>query len=268
MRTTSIQVRKSQSVDIRFTVRICHSDASALRVRIKAQMAFGHRQTREPISVQVYNTIRHRILDLTFEPGALLSETRLSAELGFSRTPVREAFKRLENEGLLDVIPQHGTYVAPIRRGLVMDAQFARSALECAVVRLAAERRTPAAMLELDANFSQQKSAAAAEDFENLFRLDEEMHQIIANASGRPMIWQLIAEIKVHMDRARKLTLNPTHAPTLIAQHGAIIEAVRQSDPNAAAKAMAQHLEFLVEHFDEFMAAAPKYGQDVKPDFA
>ncbi|WP_448146085.1 GntR family transcriptional regulator [Labrys miyagiensis] len=228
-------------------------------------MAFSHRQTREPIAGQAYAIIRRRILDLTFEPGELLSETRLSTEFGFSRTPVREAFKRLENEGLVDVIPQHGTYVSPIRRELVMDAQFARSALECAVVRLAATRRTPEVLADLDANFARQRQAAAGGDFETLYRLDEEMHQIIAAASGRPMIWLLIAEIKVHMDRARKLTLSPEHAPTLIAQHQAIIEAIRGGDPEAAAGAMAQHLEFLVEHFDEFMAARPRYGQELRP---
>ena len=228
-------------------------------------MAFNRRQSREPIAGQAYAVIRRRILDLTFKPGELLSETRLSTEFGFSRTPVREAFKRLENEGLVDVIPQQGTFVSPIRLQLVADAQFARSALECALVRLAALKRSDALLLDLNANLLRQQLAADAGDFEELFRQDEEMHQLIAVASGRPTVWELIADIKVHMDRARKLTLQPSHVPTLIDQHRAIIEAIRLSNPDAAVDAMARHLEFLVAHFDEFIATRPEYAMEVQP---
>lgn len=227
-------------------------------------MAFNRRQSREPIAGQAYTAIKRRILDLTFEPGDLLSETRLSTEFGFSRTPVREAFKRLESEGLVDVIPQQGTFVSPIRREFVIDAQFARSALECAVVRLAAVKRSEASLLELDANLKRQELAASNNNFEELYRLDEEMHQLIAIASGRATVWDIIADIKVHMDRARKLTLQPRHTPTLIEQHRAIIEAIRTSDPDEAAKAMDLHLEFLVAHFDEFIAARPKYAMEIQ----
>lgn len=222
-------------------------------------MAFAKRSNREPVSGQAYSEIKRRILDLTFRPGELLSETRLANDFGLSRTPVREALKRLETDGLVDVLPQQGTFVSPIRRELVRDAQFARSALECALVEDAARLRSDEDVRQLLFNLEGQERAAAAADFALLYRLDEEMHARLAAAAGRPAIWDLVADIKIHMDRVRKLTLKPDHAPRLIAQHRAIVDAVVARDPKAAASAMADHLAFVIEHFDEFVSAGEAY---------
>lgn len=216
-------------------------------------MFFTRRPAREPIAGQAYASIRRRILDLTLAPGEAISETKLAAEFGLSRTPIREALKRLETDGLVEVIPQQGTFVSPIRRDFLLDAQFARSALECALVREAAGKRTDSDMRALDFNLAEQKLAVEAENFDGLFRLDEDMHQLIAAAAGRPAVWDLVSEIKVHMDRARKLTLRTSHGPRLIAQHTSILEAIRARDPDAAAAAMQSHLNYIVEHFDEFI---------------
>ncbi|KQW61114.1 MULTISPECIES: GntR family transcriptional regulator [unclassified Ensifer] len=226
-------------------------------------MAFKYTTSREPISGKAYANIKRRILDLTLPPGELLSETRLAAEFGLSRTPVREALKRLENEGLVDVVPQQGSFVSPIRREFLMDAQFARAALECALVCQASGTRSDKDLAILDANLSAQRQAAENGDFDTLYRLDEEMHEALALAAGRPHIWSLISDIKIHMDRARKLTLRPDHVPTLLAQHQAIIDAVRAQDNAAAEQAMNAHLSFIVEHFDEFINANPSFVREV-----
>jgi len=216
-------------------------------------MAFARRQSREPIAGQAYSSIRQRILDLEFEPGELLSENGLAAEFGLSRTPIREALKRLESDGLVDVVPQQGTFVSEIRRELVMDAQYARSALECALVADAARVRSDEDVRQLQFNLSGQELAVERADYNALYRLDEEMHQRFAIAAQRPAVWDLVAEVKVHVDRARKLTLQPHHAPNLIVQHGRIIDAVIAGRPDEATEAMKVHLSFLLEHFDEFV---------------
>lgn len=222
-------------------------------------MAFARRQSREPIAGQAYLSIKGRILDLTFEPGELLSETRLATELGLSRTPVREALKRLETDGLVDVVPQQGTFVSQIRREMVADAQYARSALECALATDAASLRTEEDVRQLQFNLSGQSLAVGQGDYAALYRLDEEMHQRIAAAAQRPNLWDLVAEVKVHVDRARKLTLQPHHAPNLVEQHRAIIDAIIAKQPTAAYRAMQTHLAWLLEHFDEFVPP-PKPG--------
>lgn len=216
-------------------------------------MAFARRQSREPIAGQAYLSIKGRILDLTFEPGELLSETRLASEFGLSRTPVREALKQLETDGLVEVVPQQGTFVSEIRRDMVVDAQYARSALECALAADAARSRTDEDVRQLQFNLSGQSLAVEREDYAALYRLDDEMHQRIAAAAQRPNVWDLVAEVKVHVDRARKLTLQPHHTPNLVEQHRAIIDAIIAKQPAAATKAMQAHLAWLLEHFDEFV---------------
>lgn len=216
-------------------------------------MAFTQRKPREPVAGRAYTEIKRRILDLSLAPGEAISETKLAAEFDLSRTPIREALKRLENDGLVEVIPQQGTFVSPIRREFLLDAQFARLALESALAREAARSRSDRDMTVLELNMADQRAAVRSRDFDNLFRLDEELHQHIAEAARRPGLWELIGEIKIHMDRARKLTLSASHGPRLIAQHEAIVSAIRDRNSDAAAVAMQEHLSFLVEHLDELL---------------
>ncbi|MBO9590907.1 GntR family transcriptional regulator [Devosia sp.] len=216
-------------------------------------MAFARRNAREPAADQAYAVIRSRILELTYAPHELLSENGLATEFETSRTPVREALKRLEGEGLVEVRPQQGTFVSPIRRELVMDAQYARSALECALVADAARLRSDEDLHALEFNLAAQIRAAERQDFDLLFKLDEDMHKQIAAAARRTAVWDVIADIKIHMDRARKLSLKPYHVPTLIEQHQAIIQAIATGREDDAVAAMRDHLGFVVEHFDELV---------------
>ena len=225
-------------------------------------MGFSNRKSREPVSSQAYTSIKRRILDLTLEPGEGLSEARLAAEFGLSRTPVREALKRLENDGLVDVIPQQGTFVSPIRREFLIDAQFARAALECALVRSAARLRSAGDIARLTDNLEKQIKAVEAGNGALLFRLDEQLHETIAAAAGRPNLWALITDIKIYMDRARHLSLTADHYPRLIAQHKAIIDALEAKDPLRAEQAMADHLNFVVKHFDDFVEGHSNYTKE------
>lgn len=225
-------------------------------------MSFKNQKLRQPVAALAYDSIKRRILNLTLKPSEALSETRLAMEFGRSRTPVREALKRLENDGLVDVVPQQGTFVSPIRRDLLMDAQFARTALECALARVAARSRKDSDIACLKANLDRQEAAVADGNATLLFELDEQMHKAIAVAAGRPNVWTLILDIKIHMDRARQLTLTSDHFPTIISQHRAIIEMIEKRDPGKSEKAMAAHLSFVVEHFDEFVASHMEYTQE------
>jgi GntR family transcriptional regulator, rspAB operon transcriptional repressor len=98
---------------------------------------------RGAIGRSAYQTLRGAILDCTFAPGMALSEQSVSEQLEISRAPVREAFRRLVMEGLLESAPQRGTFVARLHRGRIADAVFVREAIECRAAELAA--RAPAA---------------------------------------------------------------------------------------------------------------------------
>ncbi len=87
---------------------------------------------------------------------------------------------------------------------------------------------------------------------------------MLTDAAGRSSVWSLIAAVKIHMDRARKLTMGPDFAPLLIRQHRRIVEAVVDQKPDEAANAMDEHLRFVVEQFDEIVAANPSYVQEIR----
>ena len=92
---------------------------------------------------QVYEHLMERILDMELEPFRELSEARLAAEFGISRTPVREALARLARRGLVDILPQRGTRVSPLSVDRIAKSRFIREALERPLARLAAEKMTP-----------------------------------------------------------------------------------------------------------------------------
>src|SRR3954465_11416261 len=108
---------------------------------------------------QVYDRLRASIVTAELEPGRQLSENELAGRLGVSRTPVREALVRLRDDRLVEIVPQLGTFVAPISDRAVGDAQFVREALECAALRAAAPRVTAEDLDALEQNLAAQERA-------------------------------------------------------------------------------------------------------------
>lgn len=223
-----------------------------------------HFMSRFQSQIHVYESLRQRILDLNLRPGTALSEGALSAEYGVSRTPVREALIRLASEGLIDNRSRHRTFVSTIRLDEVVDGQFAREALETAVVHDVAQHMTDQIRRKLEASLERQERAVKNGNFERLFQLDEQMHHLLAQSSRRPGIWKFIVEHKMHTDRLRKLTLFPEHVPTLLNQHRDILSALFDETPDAAAAAMRRHLRYIVEHYRDLSARFPQY-MDLPP---
>jgi DNA-binding GntR family transcriptional regulator len=206
-------------------------------------MASAEPQRRVRLSDQAYLALRGMIVRGALAPGSQIVEPRLAEELGISRTPLREALLRLAEEGLVDVFPQSGSYVAPIRVEAVTEAQFVREHLECALIREAAERVDPRALAELHRNLAQQDEAQRRHDADAFYELDEALHAAFAECAGRPGVWRLIQQSKLHMDRVRLLSLPIAHQiPLLVEQHRAIVQAVARRDPDAAETALRRHL--------------------------
>lgn len=208
---------------------------------------------------QVYESLRDRILNLDLKPGVALSEGALASDYGVSRTPIREALIRLAEDRLIDNRSRHRTFVSAIRFDEVMDGQFAREALEIAVVHDVAQHMTDRIRAKLQASLERQQKAVENGNFERLFQLDEKMHQIFAESSRRPGVWKFIVEHKMHTDRLRKLTLFPDHVPNLLEQHREILGALFDEAPDAATAAMRRHLRFIVEHYRDLSARFPQY---------
>lgn len=198
---------------------------------------------RAPIAPQVYDRLRRAITSLAMVPSEALSEKELSLELGISRTPVREALIRLADEGLVDILPQRGSFVAPIRLSDVEEAQFIRSSLEVAVARRLALDCPPRAIAELESNLAQQEAAVARGDQALFLDLDEAFHRGFCEAAGLSKSWRVIQTVKLQMDRVRYLSLpEPGHLEMLLVQHRRILGAIETGDVEAAGAAMSEHL--------------------------
>ena len=195
------------------------------------------------VAMQVHNYLRQQILKLNLKPGKALSEKELSLQLGVSRTPVREAFIRLSEEGLVDIFPQRGTIVAPIRMDEIKEAQFLREILETAIVRRAAESIGTKSLRLLEANLTNQEKSLKHTDFTEFMELDEEFHHLLCQGVALPRAWRVIQAVKGQLDRMRFIGLpQPGHAALMFHQHSIILEAVKNGYPDIAAKEMAKHL--------------------------
>ncbi|MEV0055267.1 GntR family transcriptional regulator [Saccharopolyspora shandongensis] len=214
--------------------------------------------TRGSTRTQVHHELRKRIITLKLAPGSPLSENELATELSVSRTPVRESLILLADEGLVQVFPQLGSFVARVDPERVAEAQFVREAIETASLHDAIDRATADQIAALRGNLDEQ--AAAAADIEDFFRLDEEFHHLLLQAGGHGAAWRTVVSAKVHLDRARRLGLRFTR-PTadMIEQHSAIVDALESRDTQAAIGAMRTHLRTVFEDIETIRTQSPEF---------
>lgn len=198
--------------------------------------------TDPPSMRAIYARLRHDIVRLAAKPGERLSENDLAARFGTSRAPVREALIRLAEDGLIEVRPQRGSYVRPISLKAMHSARFVRAALEIAIVRRAAEIG-PSEAAERRLVDLIDRQAGAADDPEAFTDLDDAFHHALAEAADQEAAWAIVEREKVQFDRVRFLSLpHVTPVAVLIAQHRAVVEAIRRRDPAAAEAAMRGHM--------------------------
>ncbi|WP_274652978.1 GntR family transcriptional regulator [Paenibacillus humicola] len=191
----------------------------------------------------VYYKLREQILSLELPPGTPLSEKESSLAFQVSRTPVRESFMRLAQEGLVQVLPQRGTYVSLIDTELVEEARFMREQLEKSVIRLACEHFPDASLAELEANLREQRECVLNQDDKRMFELDEAFHRTIFDGCRKQNTWAVIQQMNVHLNRSRVLRLAVDHHwSNLQTQHEQMTEAIKTHDADRAEQLMKEHL--------------------------
>lgn len=194
-------------------------------------------------SERVYAVLRRRIRELELRPGAPLRKDEIALALGVSRAPVSEAIARLADERLVDVFPQHGSFVAPIRWEDVREGLFIRTALECEAMRRVAGAVDAPLLERLDENLAAQARALEAGALEGFYELDEAMHALIFEAAGSPRALRLLDAARAPLDRVRRLALpEPGRPQSTLAEHRQLAAALRTGDGEYAAAAMRAHL--------------------------
>lgn len=197
-----------------------------------------------PVNQQIFRQLRQDIVTARIPPGVLLSEKEISSRFAVSRQPVREAFIKLAEAGLVQILPQRGTLVVKISVCEVAEGSFIRQAVECAVARRLAAQISPGQLLALEHNLQQQRLAAQEKQADVFLLLDDQFHQLLAHFAACALAWQTIESIKATMDRVRFLSLETVSPPELLVQqHAQIVAALQAHDADATETAMAVHLQ-------------------------
>jgi DNA-binding GntR family transcriptional regulator len=200
---------------------------------------------------RVYQTLREAILSLVYRPGEILRKPEICAALGVSRSPVSDAVARLAAEGLVDVVPQAGTFVARFSMAEIREGAFLREAIEVAAVERVAETVSDEQLVLLRRNITVQAALVADGDIAGFYRLDAEMHELILSFTGFRKLSQVSETAWLHVNRARQLILPvPGRIAATLAEHRAILAALEARDPARARQATQFHLRQLLTYLE------------------
>ena len=205
-------------------------------------MTISPRDLRETGRDYAMRVLKENILRLELEPGSKVSENELAAQLGLSRTPVREALMALAKVRLVEVYPQRGSEVALIDYDLVEESCFMSRILECAVVEIASQMITPDQKVELEDNVALQERCLRGGRMEALMQLDNELHRLLFRIAHKEQTWELMTGFTVHFDRVRSMALSTALNERNVADHRAIVQAVLSGNAEGAHRLMEEHL--------------------------
>lgn len=200
---------------------------------------------------RVYQTLREAILSLAYRPGEILRKPEICEALGVSRSPVADAVARLATEGLVDVVPQAGTFVARFSMEEIREGAFLREAIEVAAVERVAEAITEDQLTQLRRNLTVQAALITDGDVPGFYHMDAAMHELILSFTGFRRLAQVSETAWLHVNRARQLILPvPGRISATLDEHRAILAALEARDPAAARLATRHHLRQLITYLE------------------
>lgn len=205
------------------------------------------------LSSRVFHTIREQILSGQYTTDEELKEKTIVEELGVSRTPVREALRQLELEGLVTIIPNKGAYVVGISRKDIRDIYEIRSRLEGLCARWAVRDITKEQLDELEENIYLSDFHSAKGNTEQVVELDNKFHEILYNASGSKELRHVLLDFHHYVQRVRKITLAvPARAAGSNEEHRKIVEALKLHDADEAERLANEHMMNTIRNMDNY----------------
>ncbi len=207
----------------------------------------------------VYDELSEAIRSLRLPPGAALSEPAVAAWLHVSRAPAREAITRLADHGLVTVVPQVGTQVAPISMRAVRDAVFVRNALETSAFQDAIAQKDLETR-ELRVMVDRNRQAGLDKNLDAFFETDERLHQLVFALAGVPEVWNLVRGTKLQLDRLRHLNLEAAvENPEVAREHEQIADALDSRDEIAGVAIIHQHSYRILDDTEELRKKHEEY---------
>ena len=204
---------------------------------------------------RVYRDLRRRIRELELQPGSQMRKNDIAEEYGVSRAPVNEAIARLAVEGLVEVFPQSGSFVAPLRLEDVRESLLIRTGLEVEVIRRVTQTADDSVIVELEKNLEEQAIAIKKSNMPRLHDLDEQFHATIMRAVKLPGAERLLDRARAILDRPRFHALPEKGRPkATYVEHARIVDAIRTRDVELAAAAMRVHLTLVAQSIERDIA--------------
>ena len=222
-------------------------------------MKLPERLPRETGRDYALRVLKENIVNLEIAPGSQISENELSAALGISRAPIREALSELEKVKIVEIQPQKKTSVLLIDPVLVEEARFMRSTLEDAVIGEVCMRRTEQDLFRLEENLTLQDLAFRSNALDQVMIKDNEFHRYFFEISRKPEIYQLMQTLQIHFDRVRNLTLYTIIDRKILEEHKEIFRCIREQDVENARIRLRAHLERVQVDSSVVRKAYPQY---------
>ena len=209
----------------------------------------------------VYNDLRQKILSLALKPGTELSFTNLKPLYNVSISPIRDALKRLQTEGLVDIRPQSGTSVSLIDMAKVRDERFTRLYLELGAVEKAFDRGiSEQLIMQWEDSLNKQNLAFAARDTAAFLDLDNRMHRLIFEACGHQLVFDSMLSTSGNYHRVRMVSyLFDEIFSNAIEQHKEILEALKSGDKEAVLALERKHISKMDTETSSYQKVYPQY---------
>lgn len=212
-----------------------------------------------PLRDIVFQTLRKAIITGELEPGERLMETQLGEKLGVSRTPIREAIRKLELEGLVVMVPRKGAQVAQITTKDIKDVLEVRAALEALAARLACQNMDHRDFLRLQLIIAEYEYAAKDHDIEVMIEKDVEFHETIFNATDNDKLIQLFGNLREQVHRYRiSYIKNSEESDKVNEEHLELLAALKSGNAEVAAELATKHIETQCESILKFIESKQK----------
>ena len=215
----------------------------------------GQKDGRDKYSLRgrVFQSIREDILSGRYEQNTELKEAAIGTELGVSRTPVREALRQLELEGLVTIIPNRGAYVNMITAKDVQDIYVIRSMLEGLCARWATQSITAEQLDSMEETLCLSEYHTSKKNYEKLYELDSLFHEQLYEAGGSRILNHILSDFHDYVKMVRKATISTSsRSVTSTEEHRAIFEAIKEKDPDKAEALAKEHVKHTIESIQAY----------------
>lgn len=205
--------------------------------------------------------ILYNIVHLELAPGSEVSSSKLSETLSLSRMPVREALTELSRMGLVDILPQRGSYISKIDYNLVEESEYMRLVLEIAITKLACKGVAESYLTALKENLESYRRVGKEENYDRIMEIDNEFHRLIFASVNKSWIYTRLKGHMVHFDRLRMLSMSSIAGKTsdTLKEHEDILYAITRHDSEMAEMMVTRHLSHSLGEIDGVMEQYPDY---------